>query len=37
MTQKLVTFNHNHDQFITIPEFNKFAAEILAARLSLVN
>ena len=28
---------HNHDKDITIPEFNKFTAEVLAARLAQAN
>ena len=31
-TEKKLT-DHNHDKYITTPEFNKFTAEILAARL----
>ena len=26
--------DHNHDKYITTPEFNKFTAEIFAARLA---
>ena len=29
--------NHNHDKYITTPEFNKFTAEIFAARLAQAN
>ena len=28
-----LTKNHNHDKYITAPEFNKFIAEVFAARL----
>ena len=28
---------HNHDKYITTPEFNKFTAEILIARLAQAN
>ena len=31
-TEKKLT-DHNHDKYITTPEFNKFTAEIFAARL----
>ena len=35
MMQKLKKFtDHIHDKYITTPEFNKFTAEIFAARLS---
>ena len=42
MTQKVselenkITY-HKHDKYITTPEFNKFTAENLAARLSQAN
>ena len=29
--------NHNHDKYITTPEFNKLAADVFNARLSQVN
>ena len=29
--------DHNHDKYITTPEFNKFSAEIFAARLKQAN
>ena len=29
--------DHNHDKYITTPEFNKFTAEIFAARLARAN
>ena len=29
--------DHNHDKYITAPEFNKFRAEVFAARLKQVN
>ena len=29
--------NHNHDKYITTPKFNKFTAEIFAARLAQAN
>ena len=29
--------DHNHDIYITTPEFNKFTAEIFAARLTQAN
>ena len=29
--------DHNHDIYITTPEFNKFTAEIFAARLKEAN
>ena len=35
-TEKKIT-DHNHDKYITIPEFNKFRAEFFAARLKQVN
>ena len=35
-TEKKVT-DHNHDQYITTPEFNKFTTEISAARLAQAN
>ena len=34
--EKNVT-NHNHDKYITTPEFKKFAAEIFPARLAQAN
>ena len=34
--EKKVT-NHNHDKYITTPEFNKFTAEIFASRLAQAN
>ena len=43
MTQKLVNFknqkltDHKHDKYISIPEFNKLAAENFAARLAQAN
>ena len=35
-TEKKIT-NHNHDKYITTPEFNKLTAEIFAARLAQAN
>ena len=35
-TEKKLT-NHNHDKYITTPEFSKFIAEIFAARLAQAN
>ena len=35
-TGKKIT-DHNHDKYITAPEFNKFRAEVFAARLKQVN
>ena len=35
-TEKKLT-DHNHDKYITTPEFNKFTAEIFAARLAQAN
>ena len=29
--------NHNHDKYITTPEFNMFSKEVFDARLKLVN
>ena len=29
--------NHNHDKYITTPEFNQLAADVFNARLSQVN
>ena len=29
--------NHNHDKYITTPEFNKFSAEVFDARLARAN
>ena len=29
--------NHNHDKYITTPEFNKLAADVFNARLSQAN
>ena len=29
--------DHNHDKYITTPKFNRFTAEIFAARLKLAN
>ena len=34
--EKNVT-NHNHDKYVTTPEFKKFEAEIFAARLAQAN
>ena len=34
--EKKITY-HKHDKYITTPEFNKFTAENLAARLSQTN
>ena len=34
--EKTVT-DHNHDKYITTPEFNKFTAEICTARLAQAN
>ena len=34
--EKKVT-HHNHDKYITTPEFNKFTAEIFAPRLAQTN
>ena len=34
--EKKVT-DHNHDKYITTPEFNKFTAEIFAAGLAQAN
>ena len=31
------TTDHNHDKYITTPEFNKLTAETFAARLAQVN
>ena len=41
-TQKLVKLkknvtDHNHDEYITTPEFNKFTAYVFAARLARAN
>ena len=35
-TEKKIT-DHNHDKYITTPEFNRFTAEIFALRLKRVN
>ena len=29
--------DHNHDKYIAIPEFHKFAAEVFDTRLALTN
>ena len=29
--------NHNHDKYITIPEFNKLAADVLNTRIAQAN
>ena len=29
--------NHNHDKYITIPEFNKLAADVLNTRITQAN
>ena len=34
--EKKVT-DHNHDKYITTPEFNKFTAEMFATRLAKAN
>ena len=34
--EKKIT-DHNHDRYITTPEFNKFTAEIFSARLAQAN
>ena len=34
--EKKIT-DHNHDKYITAPEFNKFTEQIFATRLSLAN
>ena len=35
-TERKVT-NHNHDQYITPPKFNKFTAEIFSPRIAQAN
>ena len=38
ITQKLMKLNnHNHDEYITTPEFNKVTSANFAARLAEVN
>ena len=42
MTQKLLKLKknltgHNHDKYITTPEFNTFAADVFNERLAQVN
>ena len=34
---KLININHNHDKYITTPEFDKFTAEVFDARLARTN